>query len=328
MLAVVGLVASPVSSQADLVDPGLDTIMQVTPAGFHRAERDRLPKGPMTAATFNTVGVTAVPVRADNAVFYGASYERLDGALIVFLGMSSSHQADGQGFADGVIEGTLTDGKPISTGVAGVAGVEGESNGVRAVVVAFARNGRGFAVMSFGENAADDGAGFVKFVVGLAESTPTRSDAKPAEKLQPVAVGIAAFSALAIVGFVALWRFARRRGNGSRGVGPTTRPGPHTGQATLWGRNTSMAETLEHPVQAGPRHAHRRDRILVSPRRCIVLADNRDSYLAPPTSRLWPNPAPMTTTLRMFAAVVRFSQSSVWWEYGNAVDLDVVAVRT
>ena len=126
MLSVVGLVASPVSSQADLVDPGLDTIMKMTPAGYQRAQRDRFPRGPMSAATFNAVGATALPVRADKAVFYGASYERSDGAVLVFLGMSSSHQGDGQGFADGVIKGTMTDGKSFSTGIAGVASVEGE----------------------------------------------------------------------------------------------------------------------------------------------------------------------------------------------------------
>jgi hypothetical protein len=239
MLAVVGLVASPVSAQADLVDPGLDTIMKMIPPGFQRSERDRLPKGPMTAATFNSVGVTGIPVHAGNAVFYGASYERSDGALIVFLGMSGSHQGDAQAFADGVINGTMTDGKPFSAGIAGVAGVEGESNGVRASALAFARHGRGFAVISFGENTRDDGSNFAKFVVGLAESTPTRSDAKPVEKLPPVAVAIAAVGALAIVGTVALWRFARRRSTGSRGFGRTTR-----------GRNTGINDTLEHPVQA------------------------------------------------------------------------------
>ena len=62
-LAVVALVTDPASGQADSVDPGLDTIMKMTPPGFQRAERDRLPKGPMTTATFNAVGVTAVTVR-------------------------------------------------------------------------------------------------------------------------------------------------------------------------------------------------------------------------------------------------------------------------
>ena len=251
LLAVVGLVASAVAAQAGLVDPGLDTIMKMTPAGFQRSERDRLPTGPMSAATFNAVGVTAAPAPADNAVFYGASYERSDGALIVFLGMSTSHQGDAQAFADGVIKGTLTDGKAFSAGVARVAGVEGESNGVRAVALAFARNGRGFAVISFGENTRDDGSKFAKFVVGLAESTPTRSDAKPVEKLRPAAVAIAAFSALAIFGIGALWRFVRRRRKGSRGVGRTTRPGPHSGRpANPRGRTTGTAETLVHPVDA------------------------------------------------------------------------------
>jgi hypothetical protein len=252
VLTVVGLVASPVASQAELVDPGLDTIMKLTPAGFRRAERDRFPNGPMTAATFNAVGVTPVPVRDDNAVFYGASYEKSDGALIVFLGMSTSHKADGQRFADGIIEGTLIDGEEFSTGIDGVTGVDGVSNGVRAAAIAFARNGRGFAVMSFGEDAPDHGSEFADFVVYMAESTPTRSDAKPVQRLRPAAVGVAALSALAAVGIVALSRFAMRRRKGSRGGGPTARPGPHSGQpANRWGRHTSTAETREHPVHAG-----------------------------------------------------------------------------
>ena len=248
-LAVVGLVASPVSSQADVVDPGLDTLMKLIPTGFQRAQGDRLPKGPMSAATFNTVGVTPVPVRA-SAVYYGASYERSDGAVIVFLGMSTSHQADGQAFVDAVIKSTLANGKTFSTGIADTAGVEGESNGVRSTTIGFARHGRGFAVMSFGDGARDDGSKFAKFIVGLAESTPTRSDAKPVEQLRPAAVAIAAVIALALAGVVALWRFVSRRGKSSRGAGPPTTPAPHSGQsADPWGHDNRNAETRKHPVQ-------------------------------------------------------------------------------
>lgn len=248
LLAVVGMVASPVSSTVNLVDPGLDTIMRMTPEGFQRSERDRFPNGPMSAATFNAVGIAAVPVRGDNAVFYGASYERSDGAVVVFMGMSTSHRADGQGFADGVIKGTLTDGKAFSAGIAGVSAVEGESNGLRSVAIVFARNGRGFAVMSFGNNARDDGSRFARFVAGLAESTPTRSDAKPEERLRPAAAGLAAVIALAVFGIVAFWRFAHHRRNISRG-GPASRPGARFGPAAnSWAGNTDNAETLEHPV--------------------------------------------------------------------------------
>ena len=229
---MVALPTNPTSAQANVVDPGLDTIMQMIPAGYQRSERDRLPRGPMTAATFNAVGVTTTPVQADNAVFYGASYERADGSLIVFLGMSSSHQADGQAFADAVIKGTLPDGRAFSAAIDGVKGVEGESNGVPAATLAFARNGRGFAITSRGPGTRDDSASFAKFVVGLAESTPTRSDAKPVEKLQPAAVALAAFTALAIVGIVASWRFVQRRAKRPRSRGP--RPG--------------RPDTLEHPV--------------------------------------------------------------------------------
>ena len=242
ILAFVALGASPVAAPADLADPGLDTLMKLTPAGYQRAERDRLPTGPMSAATFNAVGATAVPVRVVNGVFYGASYERSDGAVIVFLGMSSSQQTDAQAFADDVIKGTLADGQAFSTGIAGVAAVEGTSNGGRAVVIAFARKGRGFAVVSFGASARDDGSTFVKLVEGLAESTPTRPDAKTEEKLPAAAVVIAASSALAIVGIVALWRFARQRKKRSR---------PRSGKpANPWRRDTGIAQTLEHAVPA------------------------------------------------------------------------------
>ena len=207
----------------------------------------------MTAATFNRIGAIAVPVRADNAVIYGSSYERPDGAVIVFLGMSSTHPVDGQAFADRVIEGTLIDGEPFAVGITGVAGVEGESNGAHAVAIAFSRNGRGFAVLSFGENAKEDGSNFATRVVGFAESTPTRSDARPDDQLRPAAVALAASVALAVVGFVALWRFVQHRRKGPRGGEPTTRSRPHSGQsANAWLPNRGMSETLEHPVDVRP----------------------------------------------------------------------------
>ena len=226
-LAVVGVMASPVSSQAAVPDPDLATIMKLSPAGFERAERDRFPEGPVAAATLTTLGVTALPVGANDAAFYGASYERSDGAVIGFLGMSSSHQADGQAFADEVLKVTLKDGTAFSTGIPRAAGAEAQSNGVHAVAIVFARNGRGFAVISFGANARDDGSAFAKFVVGIAESTPTRPDAKPVERLRPAEVAIAAIGALAVFGIVALWQYARRRKKGSRSGEPTARPRPH-----------------------------------------------------------------------------------------------------
>ena len=235
MLAVVGLATNPVASESAVVDPGLDIIMKMTPAGYQRAERDRLPEGPMSAATFNGIGATAVPVRADNAVVYGASYERADGAIIVFLGMSSSHRADGQAFADRVVEGTPIVGQAFDVGIDGVAGIQGESNRTPAASIAFARHGRGFAVMAFGDTARADCAAFATTIVGLAESTPGRSDASPATQLRPVAVAIAAAVAVALSGIVALWRPVQRRRRAPRRVEPV-----------------DTTETHEHPVPASP----------------------------------------------------------------------------
>src|SRR5262249_30867100 len=70
--------------------------------------------------------------------------------------------------------------------------IEGTSNGVPADAIAFARNGRAFAVVSIGATSQDDGSRFARFVVGLAESTPIRSDAKPVQRLRPAAVASAA----------------------------------------------------------------------------------------------------------------------------------------
>ena len=216
MVSLVGSMASPAESQTDLDDPGLDVIMRAAPSGYQRAERDRLPVGPMTAGTFNRIGATAVPVRADNAVVYGASYERSDNAIIIFLGMSTSRREDGQAFADRVIEGSLTNPHAFAVGVDDVAGVEGESNGSRAAAIAFARNGRGFAILSFGETARADAVDFADLVVLVADSTPTRSDVRPDDQLSPVAVAIAALVALTVGGAVVSWQFVQRRKNRPR----------------------------------------------------------------------------------------------------------------
>jgi hypothetical protein len=231
-MMVVGLMPNAASSQDGLADPGLDDIMRATPAGYQRAERDRLPEGPMTAGTFNRIGATAVPVRADNAVVYGASYERPDGSIIIFLGMSTSSREDGQAFADRVIEGSLTNARAFEVGTDDVVGVEGESNGSRAAAIAFARNGRGFAVLSFGERARDDASDFAGLVVLVAESTPIRSDVRPTDQLPPTAVAFAALVAVALCAVVVLWRFVRRRANRPRRDEPAD------------------TDTLEHPVPA------------------------------------------------------------------------------
>jgi hypothetical protein len=249
-LAIVAIVASPVASQA-LADPDLDSIMKLTPAGFTRAEGDRLPAGPMTAATFDAVSVVPVPTRDDSSVFYGASYERSDGALIVFLGMSSSRRADGQTFADGVAR-TLTEAKPFVAGIDDVTAVEGESNGVRTVAIAFARNGRGFAVLSFGENARAEASNFVDFVVEMADSTPPRSDAQASSRLRPAAVAVAATVALAVAGMVTLLRFARRRIAKSRGLRSIAKPDARSRHLEAASRRIGPTETFEHTIVTAP----------------------------------------------------------------------------
>lgn len=175
-IAVGGLLASPVAAQADLVDPGLDSIKKTVPAGYQRAIPDRIPKGPMTAAEFNDIGSTDVPERNDDAVFYGATYGKQDGSIMVFLAMSTTREANAQDFADGVMQGTFTDGVRFSTGVAGADGVEGELNGAHVVAISLARNGRGFAMLSFGDSAKGNAIKFAGVIANVAQSTPTRSD--------------------------------------------------------------------------------------------------------------------------------------------------------
>ena len=125
-----------------------------------------------------------LPKVENDAVFYGATYEKTDGPIMVVFAMSTTHQADGQQFASGVIEGTPTKGA-LSTGIAGAKGVEGDVDGTHTVAIAFARNGRGFAVMAFGESGRDDAVRFAGALAGVAESTPTRSDVTTTEAELP-----------------------------------------------------------------------------------------------------------------------------------------------
>jgi hypothetical protein len=104
----------------------------------------------------------------------------------------------------------LPAGNVVATDIAKAVRVEGESNGVDVSVIAFTRNGRGYAVLSFGQNVKDDGAAFARLVVTLAESTPRRADAKPVSHLGTGAVVIAAAIALALAALPAMWRFVRR----------------------------------------------------------------------------------------------------------------------
>lgn len=255
MLAMVAiatlLMVQPVAAQPALVDPGLDAIMKLKPAGFQRAERDRLPEGPMTAATFNAIGVTAVTTRDDSAAFYGASYERADGAVVVFLGMSTSSQRDGQVFADGVVN-TMTNRVEFDAGVANVTAVEGESIGARAVAIAFARNGRGFAVLSFGATARADATSFVDFVVEMAAATPLRPDAKTEPRLRPVAVAVAAIVALAIAVIAVSWRFVRRRHEKMQGLRSMAIPDERARRPERSRRQVHIDETMEHSLPAAP----------------------------------------------------------------------------
>jgi hypothetical protein len=245
MFAVIALLVNPVTaSRSPLDDPDLDTIMKLTPAGFVRAENDRLPTGPMSVATFNAVGVAPAHADLDDAVFYGASYERADGALIVFLGMSTSHRDDARAFAEGVSKLSLTDSKPFLTEIPDAAAVEGVSNGARASAITFARNGRGFAVIAVGEGVQADGVRFATFIAGLADSMPLRSDAKPVHRLGPEAVAIAASIAIAMVAVVASWQFMQRRRSGPRDGGS----GRSSTRTTKLRPRADAADTIEHPL--------------------------------------------------------------------------------
>ena len=238
-LLIVGLIASPASSQAELADPGLDVIMRATPSGYQRAERDRLPAGPMTAGTFNRIGATAVPVRADNAVVYGASYERSDGAIIIFLGMSSADRDDGQAFADRVIEGSLTNADHSRW-----ESTTSPASRVRATALAAAAIG------------SSKWARLRRHLVR--RECPRRrsrlrqprcargridTDAIGCEigrAARPVAVAFAAAIAIVVFAIAAIWRFVRRRRNGPSSGEPTRRRA----------HDIDAPDTFEHPVAA------------------------------------------------------------------------------
>jgi hypothetical protein len=203
--------ATPAAAQATSADPGLDAIMKTVPAGYSRLANDQLPLGPMTATQFNDLARATVPERDDAAVYYGATYARPDGAVIVFLAMSTVHQEDSRGWANAAMRGTLTDGETIDVGIEGAKAVEGEEQGLHAAFIAFARNGRGFGVLAFGDTARVEASRFGTVIVASAESTPTRADA-----IEPVDAGSAAIGALVFLAFlviviVGVVRFVRRR---------------------------------------------------------------------------------------------------------------------
>lgn len=249
-VVVFGLGAGTAAAQSGLVDPGLDTIMDTVPVGFQRSQDDRIPEGPMTGAEFSTIGDTDIPELEDDAVFYGATYEKADGSIIVAFGMSTSHQRDGQEFAKGVIEGTPTNGT-LSTGIDGASGVEGDVNGMHTVAIAFARNGRGLAVIAFGDAVRDDAVRFAATLGGVAQSTPKRSDSTTSEGSVAALIGSLTFFALLIVAIVGLVRFVSRKK--SRGAMPMMPPPPGYGMPIdPWSQPTGTVPPPP-PVNAGYR---------------------------------------------------------------------------
>jgi hypothetical protein len=249
-ISVFGLGAGVAAAQSELVDPGLDTIMDTVPVGFQRSQDDRIPEGPMTGAEFSTIGDTDIPELEDDAVFYGATYEKADGSIIVAFGMSTSHQRDGQEFANGVIEGTPTKGT-LSTGIADATGVEGDVNGMHTVAIAFARNGRGLAVIAFGESVRDDAIRFAATLAGVAQSTAKRSDSTTTEGSVAALVGSLTFFALLIIAIVGLVRFVSRKKSRGRGAMATMSPPPGYGiPMNPWSQPTGTVPPPP-PVNAG-----------------------------------------------------------------------------
>jgi hypothetical protein len=249
-VALFGLGVDPVSAQSGLLDPGLDSIMKTVPVGFDRAQDDQIPKGPMTAEEFSKIGQSDLPEVENDAVFYGATYEKADGPIMVVFAMSTTHQADGQQFASGVIAGAPTK-DALPTGIAGAKGVEGDADGIHAVVIAFARNGRGFAVMAFGESGRDDAVRFAGALAGVAESTPPRSDVKTTDAELSALIGTLTFFALLAIAIVWVVRFVRRKKARTRGAMPAMTTGPsYDMPVNPWGQNTGTG-SVERPVHTG-----------------------------------------------------------------------------
>jgi hypothetical protein len=170
--------------------------------------------------------------------------------IMVVFAMSTTHQSDGQQFASGVIAGTPTK-EPLSTGIAGAKAVEGDADGMHTVVIAFARNGRGFAVMAFGESGRDDAVRFAGALAGAAESTPARSDVTTTDAELSALIGTLVFFALLVIAIVGLVRFVRRKKDRTRGTMPTMTTGPSYGMpVNPWGQNTGTG-SVQPPVHAG-----------------------------------------------------------------------------
>jgi hypothetical protein len=247
-IAWVAFGATPVLAQTASADPGLDTIMKTVPAGFRRLANDPLPAGPMTAAQFNEVGNASVPVRDDNAVFYGATYDRPDGAALLFLGMSTVYRSDGQAWANSAMRGTLTDGQSFDVLIAGAKGVEGDFDGTPAAMITLARNGRGFAVLVIGETARQDTLRFAEVVGDAAQSTPVRADAEPQVSGAAVVVLLVVFLAIVIIAVIVLGRVLRKRSRRraaqlNASMGPFSNP---------WGTNRGYPTVFPPPTQTVP----------------------------------------------------------------------------
>lgn len=221
--------------------------MKTVPSGFTRVPDDRLPVGPMTAKQFNDLADADVPVGDDAAVYYGATYARPDGAVLAFLGMSTVYQEDSRHWANGAMRGTLPDGETIDVGIAGSKAVEGEEQGLHAVFIAFARNGRGFGVLAFGDTARIEASRFANVIVASAESTPARLDAKEPVDAGSAAIGALVFLVLVAIAIVGAIRFVRRRSR-KRSLQAVTAMAP---PPYAWDR-TGYPTTYQPPSQGVP----------------------------------------------------------------------------
>jgi hypothetical protein len=117
------------------------------------------------------------------------------------------------------------------------------------VAIAFARNGRGFAVIAFGDSVRGDAVRFAGTLAGVAQSTPTRSDSTTTDASVAALIGSLFFFALLAIAIVALVRFARRKKSRARGARPMA-AGPGYGlPLNPWTQDTRSGP-VPRPVHA------------------------------------------------------------------------------
>ena len=241
--------ATAALAQTTSADPGLDAVMKTVPSGFTRVVDDPIPTGPMTVEQFNELNGSSLPEREkDHAVFYGATFERPDGSRLLFLGMSTVYRANAKQWAAGAARDTLTDDQPFDVLIPEAMGAEGTINGAPVALIAFARNGRGFAVLTAGETARQDALRFAEVVAGAAQSTPVRADAEPEVSGAAAAIGLLVFLAIVVIAVVVLSRVLRKRSRRraaqlNASMGPLSNP---------WGTNTGYPAAYPPPSQTVP----------------------------------------------------------------------------